>query len=107
MRFITAVACLALLAACAKTPEGTFVQDGASVIVTPASGKEWRVRLDVRTDRIVRVTSVNDGNFDLPKSLMVVDGAAPAPAFKAEKRDGAVRSTPASSSHGSRSRTAP
>src|SRR6185295_5873591 len=57
---------------------------------TPASGPERRVRLDVRTDRIVRVTSVNDGNLDLPKSLMVVDSAAKAPQIKAVAKAGAV-----------------
>ena len=48
------------------------------------------MRLEVRTDRIVRVTSVNDENLDLPKSLMVVDSNAPPPSFKVEKRDGDV-----------------
>ena len=90
MRLITVAACLTLLAACSKAPEGTFVQDGASVVVTPASGTDQRVRLEVRTDRIVRVTAVNDANLELPKSLMVVDAKDPPPAIKAEKKDGAV-----------------
>ena len=37
--------------------------------MTPADGATRRVRLEVRTDRIVRVTSVTDGNLDLPKIL--------------------------------------
>ncbi len=90
MRFIPVVASLALLAACSKAPEGTFVQEGSSVVVTPASGPQRRVRLEVRTDRIVRVTEVNDGKLELPKSLMVVDAAGPAPAVKALKKDGVV-----------------
>jgi alpha-D-xyloside xylohydrolase len=73
MTSVSVAASLVLLAACSKAPEGTFVQEGASVVVTPASGPERRVRLDVRTDRIVRVTSVNDGKLEVPKSLMVVD----------------------------------
>jgi alpha-D-xyloside xylohydrolase len=90
MRFITVAASLALLAACSKAPEGSFVQEGASVIVTPASQDQRRVRLEVRTDRIVRVTKVNDGNLELPKSLMVVDAASAPPAVKAVKKDGVV-----------------
>lgn len=83
MRFLKIAACAALLVACAREPEGTWVQDGASVTVTPASGK--RVRLEVRTNRIVRVTSLSAGEFDLPKSLMVVDSQAAPPTFEARK----------------------
>jgi alpha-D-xyloside xylohydrolase len=91
MRLITvAAAGVVWLAACSKAPEGTFVQEGASVIVTPATGAQRRVRLDVRTDRIVHVTAVDDGNLELPKSLMVVDGATPPPDVKAVRKDGAV-----------------
>jgi alpha-D-xyloside xylohydrolase len=90
MRLITVAASVVLLAACSKAPDGSFVKEGASVVVTPASGKARRVRLEVRTDRIVHVTSVNDGNLDVPKSLMVVDSKAPPPEFKAREKDGAV-----------------
>lgn len=83
MRFLKIAACAALLVACAREPEGTWVQDGASVTVTPATGK--RVRLEVRTDRIVRVTSLVSGEFDLPKSLMVVDAQTGPPKFQARK----------------------
>ena len=66
--------CVVVLAGCAAdAPEGSFVQSETGVVVTPAQGATRRVRLEVRTDRIVRVTSVNDRNLDLPKSLMVVD----------------------------------
>jgi alpha-D-xyloside xylohydrolase len=90
MRLITVAASIVLLAACSKAPEGSFVQEGASVVVTPASGKQRRVRVDVRTDRIVHVTAVNDGNLDVPKSLMVVDSKTPPPQFEARKKEGAV-----------------
>lgn len=85
MRILTVAACAALLAACAREPEGTFAQDGANVTVTAASGK--RVRLEVRTDRIVRVTSVASGEIDAPKSLMVVDSKVEPPKFEA-RQDG-------------------
>ena len=88
MKILTSALCVVLLAACtAKAPEGSFVQNGLGVIVTPADGDARRVRLEVRTDRIVRVTSVSDANLDLPKSLMVVDAAAKPPAFKVETHD--------------------
>ena len=90
MRLVTVAASLVLLAACSRSPEGSFVQEGASVVVTPASGAQRRVRLEFRTDSIVRVTSVNDGNLELPKSLMVVDAAGKAAGFKVVKKDGGV-----------------
>jgi alpha-D-xyloside xylohydrolase len=83
MRLLRIAACAALLAACAREPEGTWTQEGASVSVTAASGK--RVRLEVRTDGIVRVTSQVAGDIDLPKSLMVVDSKNAPPKFEARK----------------------
>ncbi|MEO8020152.1 MAG: TIM-barrel domain-containing protein, partial [Pseudomonadota bacterium] len=83
--------CVVVLAGCsAQAPQGTFVQSETGVVVTPADSKTRRVRIEVRTDRIVRVTSVKDGNLDLPKSLMVIDSAVKAPAFKVEQRKGEV-----------------
>jgi alpha-D-xyloside xylohydrolase len=90
MRLLTIAACVAMLVACDKAPEGSFVQEGASVVVTPARNPLRRVRLEVRTDRIVRVTAVNGGSLELPKSLMVVDGTAQPPQFTATKKDGVV-----------------
>src|SRR5262245_34356869 len=85
MKNLSGLLCVVLLAACgAKTPEGTFVQNEAGVIVTPAAGNAKRVRLEVRTDRIVRVTAVADENLELPASLVVVNPGAPAP-FKVER----------------------
>src|SRR5688572_23198258 len=83
MRLLRIAACAALLAACAREPEGTWTQEGASVSVTAAGGK--RVRLEVRTDGIVRVTSQVAGDIDLPKSLMVVDSKNAPPKFEARK----------------------
>jgi len=57
MKILARLLCVALLAGCAeKTPEGSFVQDATGVVVTPAAGDAKRVRLEVRADRIVRVT---------------------------------------------------
>src|SRR5688572_1436270 len=90
MKFLTRGLCVVVLAGCAaEAPEGSFVQSETGLTVTPASGNSRRVRLEVKTDRIVRVTSVADGNLDLPASLMVVAASAP-PAFKVAKREGEV-----------------
>jgi alpha-D-xyloside xylohydrolase len=47
------------------------VRDADGVIVTPKAGPAKQVRLDVLSDRIVRVTAVPTEGFDLPVSLMV------------------------------------
>ncbi len=89
MKILARLLCVALLAGCAgKTPEGSFVQDATGVVITPASGDAKRVRLEVRSDRIVRVTAVADESLELPASLMVVPAAAGAPTFEVEKKDG-------------------
>ena len=91
MKILIKCMCVVVLAGCAaEAPEGSFVQSDTGLVVTPAQADSRRVRLEVRTDRIVRVTSVNDKNLDLPKSLMVVDSKASPPSFKVEKRDGDV-----------------
>jgi alpha-D-xyloside xylohydrolase len=97
MKILSRWLCVVVLAGCTpEAPEGSFVQNDAGVIVTPADGKQRRVRLEVRTDRTVRVTSVADESLELPKSLMVVDATAPRPEFRVEKREGEVVLTTAS-----------
>jgi alpha-D-xyloside xylohydrolase len=91
MKILIKCLCVVVLAGCAaEAPEGSFVQSDTGLVVTPAHADSRRVRLEVRNDRIVRVTSVNDKNLDLAKSLMVVDSNASPPSFKVEKRDGDV-----------------
>jgi alpha-D-xyloside xylohydrolase len=82
--------CVVLLTACSNTPEGSFVQNETGLIVTPANEPQRRVRLEVRTDRTIRVTSVRDGNLDLPKSLMVVDPTGERASWKVAKRENDV-----------------
>ena len=88
MKFLARLWCVALLAACAQEgPEGSFTQDATGAVVTPASGNARRVRLEVRSDRIVHVTAIAGENFDLPASLMTVPAAPSAPvAFKLERK---------------------
>ena len=79
MKMLTRWMCVLVLAGCAaEAPEGSFVQDEAGIVVTPASDATRQVRLQVRTDRIIRVTST-DAKTESPKSLMVVDAQASAP----------------------------
>ena len=87
MKFLSGLLCAALLVACGSNkPEGSFVQGESGVVVTPASGNARRVRLEVRSDRIVRVTAVADENLDLPASLVVVEPKPAAVPFKVERR---------------------
>jgi alpha-D-xyloside xylohydrolase len=89
-KLMSALLGAALLSGCsAKSNEGTFTQDAAGIVVTPAQGDAKRVRINVVNERTVRVTAVPDEKLDLPASLMVVEQPAP-PAFKAEKKDGEV-----------------
>jgi alpha-D-xyloside xylohydrolase len=90
MKMLTRWMCVLVLAGCAaEAPEGSFVQDETGIVVTPASDATREVRLQVRTDRIVRVTS-GDAKAGSPGSLMVVEAPSPPAAFKVEKRDGEV-----------------
>src|SRR6188474_3055783 len=87
MKFLSGLLCAALLVACgSKAPEGSFVQSESGVVVTPASGNAKRVRLEVRSDRIVRVTAVADENLELPASLIVVGTRPAAVPFKVERQ---------------------
>ena len=69
MKILARLLCVALLVGCAgKTPEGSFVQDATGVVVTPATGDAKRVRVQVRSNRVVRVTAVADDKLELPAS---------------------------------------
>jgi alpha-D-xyloside xylohydrolase len=59
-----------VLAGCAKPHNFEKTADG--IIITPAQGPAKRVRLQVVSDRIVRVTAVPAESLQLPESLMVV-----------------------------------
>jgi alpha-D-xyloside xylohydrolase len=65
-------AALLLGASTAATAAGSYRKIDNGVIVMPAIGPEKAVRLMVYGDRIVRVTSTPDGEFNLPPSLTVV-----------------------------------
>ncbi|HET9473208.1 MAG TPA: hypothetical protein VFO82_04905, partial [Steroidobacteraceae bacterium] len=91
MKILSGLLCVVLLAGCeSKTPEGTFVQNESGVIVTPAAGDARRVRLELRSERIVRVTAVADENLELPASLVVTASTTPPTAFKVERQGDAI-----------------
>jgi alpha-D-xyloside xylohydrolase len=88
MKDLARLLCVALLlGGCAKTPQGSFVQDATGVVVTPAAGDAKRVRLELRSDRIVHVTALADEKAELPASLMVLPASSPPPAFKVQRND--------------------
>ena len=96
-----AVLCLVLLSACALQSTGSFTQTDRAVVITPGAHPEQRVRLEVRSDRIVRVTATADANLDLPASLMTVPSTAPVD-FRVERREGELTlRTTALVAHGS------
>jgi alpha-D-xyloside xylohydrolase len=91
MKILTSVLMIALLAACsASQPEGSFTSDDSGLLVKPAAGAAKHVRLQVVTDRLVRVTAVADDNLDLPPSLMAAPAEGKSAPFKVTKADGEV-----------------
>jgi alpha-D-xyloside xylohydrolase len=91
MKMLSRWLCVVVLAGCAgQSPEGTYVQNETGVIVTPADNAQRRIRLEVRTDRTIRVTSVHEPTLELPPSLMVVERSGAAPSFKVEAQAGEV-----------------
>jgi alpha-D-xyloside xylohydrolase len=85
MKMMSRWLCVILLAGCSGAPEGTYQQNPAGLIVAPANEQQRRIRLEVRTDRTIHVTTINGGNFELPKSLMAVE-TREHPSWKVEKR---------------------
>ena len=72
-RLSARIALFAALAASssAAIAAASFRKTDTGIIVTPASGPEKAVRLQVYGDRIIRVTTSPDGDFDAPPSYMV------------------------------------
>jgi alpha-D-xyloside xylohydrolase len=73
MRALVHVACAALLAgtSAAANAQGSFRRTETGVVVTPATGPERAVRLEVYGDRIVRVTTSPNREIAARPSLMV------------------------------------
>jgi alpha-D-xyloside xylohydrolase len=75
LAFVSIVA--ASLSGAAETSSATWQKTADGIVVTPSSGGAHKVRLQVMSDRIVRVTAVPGDSLDTPKSLMVVATTAP------------------------------
>ncbi len=54
-----------------RTAAAAYKQIESGIVVTPRQGPAKRVRLQVMSDGIVRVTAVPEENLDIPASLMV------------------------------------
>ncbi len=77
--------------------QASYERIDGGIVVTPEQGTEGAVRLLVYGDRIIRVTSVPEGDVDMPASLQVV--AEPAgDGFGVSEADGAVTLTTATMS---------
>ena len=88
---VTRVLTTALLLSASGTAlaQGSWRKTETGIVVTPASGPEAVVRLQLYGDRIVRVTSAPTADLALPPSYMV--NAKPAPiAFETSEANGRV-----------------
>jgi alpha-D-xyloside xylohydrolase len=91
-RRATALICaLSVMAGCSDEEAQRVERDADGVIVTPKSGPAKQVRLDVLSDRIVRVTAVPTEGFDIPASLMVDPTLTAAATIHIETADGVAR----------------
>jgi alpha-D-xyloside xylohydrolase len=75
MKYLSVLLCLCVLVGCGgRSVEGTFRQEGAAVIVTPASGAAKQVHIEALSDRLVRVTALPDEGGTRPQSLVALPG---------------------------------
>ena len=77
---------LLLLSACGDKQEH-IAKSSDGIVVTPEAGAAKRVRLQVISDRIIRVTAVPTETFELPESLMVTAKAAANSEFTVQSTD--------------------
>jgi alpha-D-xyloside xylohydrolase len=87
----TAAACVLLLAAYdSYAATGTFEKTANGVVAAPAEGSAKRVRLEVVSERIIRVTAVPGASLALPESLMSIPAAGPKARFSVADTTGKV-----------------
>jgi alpha-D-xyloside xylohydrolase len=86
MRFkLFAVCIVSLVAGCGDdAEERNYSESTDGVVVTPKSGAAKQVRLQVISDRIVRVTATPQESINVPSSLMVIAKPAAPGAFAIE-----------------------
>lgn len=81
----------AILAGCGARADTRWEHVGGDVVVRPAAEDAADVRLQVVSDRIIRITADPDGTFERSPSLMRVERDAPAPRFDVAEADGTLR----------------
>jgi alpha-D-xyloside xylohydrolase len=82
---------LCLLALGAAHADEPYLKTPDGVVVDPVAGPAKRVRLQVMSDRVIRVTSVPTPALNLPKSLMVTATPAPNVPFTVQRLPGTVQ----------------
>jgi alpha-D-xyloside xylohydrolase len=78
------------ISACAQKKPDNFEKTADGLIVAPTQGPAKRVRLQVMSDRIVRVTAVPTDALQLPESLAVIAKPASGVNFTVESTDDGV-----------------
>ena len=86
---IAVAALIVALGGCARQPQPEFKKTADGVLITPTQGPAKRVRLQVMSDRIVRVTAMPADTLQ-PQSLAVVAQPQADTKFSVESKDGKV-----------------
>jgi alpha-D-xyloside xylohydrolase len=73
------IAALLLATSSAAFAQASWHKTDTGIVVTPASGPDKAIRLELYGERTVRVTESATGNFDLPPSFSVTAKPAAAP----------------------------
>ncbi|MGY1521984.1 TIM-barrel domain-containing protein [Luteimonas sp. A482] len=79
------------LAGCGAQAATSWERVDDGLVVRPLADGAADVRLQVVSDRIIRVTADPDGDFERSRSLMRVEREGAAPTFEASEADGKLR----------------
>ncbi len=79
------------LAGCGAQAATGWERAGDGIVVRPSAEGAAGVRLQVVSDRIIRVTADPNGDFERSKSLMRVERQGAAPEFETSEADGRLR----------------
>ncbi|HVF18218.1 MAG TPA: hypothetical protein VNA21_14955, partial [Steroidobacteraceae bacterium] len=86
-RVLALSACMLFMSGCGDEASERIAKSADGIVVTPESGVAKRVRLQVISDRIIRVTAAPTENLDVPQSLMVTATPAATATFRVESTD--------------------
>src|SRR5690606_27106461 len=79
------------LAGCSAQAATSWERIDDGLVVRPSADGAADVRLQVVSDRIIRVTADPDGDFARSRSLMRVEREGAVPQFEASEADGKLR----------------